>query len=118
MTTRTPIANQGEVRIDRLDTMPECATKAFLDHNSKGWIVSHSEQGHHHILAGDCEVMERTSDVPAGARILYAIVKEPTRLFQDAAAPHAPVHLAPGIYEMRIKREFDPFAEQARAVRD
>lgn len=114
---REPIANQGEIRIDRIEAMPEAATKPFAEKNGKGWIISHSESGHHHILGGDCDVMERIN-VPQGARILYAIVKEPTRLFQDAATPHQPVDLAPGIYEFRIKREFDPFAEQARRVTD
>lgn len=114
---REAIANQGEIRIDRVDCLPDAATSAFTERNEKGWIISHSEQGHHHILGGDCEVLER-ADAPAGARVLYAIVKEPTKLFQDAAVPHSPVPLDPGIYEFRIKREYDPFAEQARRVAD
>lgn len=114
---REAIANQGEIRIDRITALPESETKVFTERTEKGWIISHSESGHHHILGGECEVMERT-EAPAGARILYAIVKEPTRLFQDAATPHEPVSLDPGIYEFRIKREFDPFAEQIRRVAD
>lgn len=114
---RQAIANQGEIRIDRIDALPETETVEFKDRNAKGWIISHSEQGHHHILGGDCDVIERVH-VPSGARILYAIVKEPTKLFQDAAVPHAPVSLDPGIYEFRIKREYDPFSEQARRVAD
>jgi len=114
---REAIANQGEIRIDRIDTIPNVKTKPFAEINAKGFIISHSEQGHHHILGGDCEVMERV-DAPSGARILYAIVKEPTRLFQDAAVPHQPVSLAEGIYEFRIKREFNPFSEQVRLVAD
>lgn len=111
------IANQGEIRIDRISEMPDVATREFKDRNGKGWIISHSERGHHHILGGDCEVLER-AEAPAGARILYAIVREPTKLFQDAATPHDPVGLDPGIYEFRIKREFDSFSEQARRVAD
>lgn len=114
---REAIGNQGEIRIDRLSAIPDLAVKPFAERNGKVWIISHSEQGNHHILGGDCEVMERV-DVPTGARILYAIVKEPTRLFQDAAVPHKAIDLDPGIYEMRIKREYDPFAEQARRVSD
>lgn len=114
---REAIANQGEIRIDRIEALPDVETKVFTEKNGKGYIISHSESGHHHILGGDVEVMERAS-APEGARILYAIVKEPTKLFQDAAVPHQPVELDPGIYEMRIKREFDPFAEQARRVAD
>ena len=115
---REAIANQGEIRIDRIAELPAVDTAPFEDRNEKGFIISHSEQGHHHILGGNVEVMERASDVPAGAKILYAIVKEPTKLFQDAAVPHNPVDLDPGIYEFRIKREFDPFSEQVRRVAD
>lgn len=114
---REAIANQGEIRIDRIAELPDADTKEFSERNAAGWIISHSEQGHHHILGGDCEVLERVN-APSGARILYAIVKEPTRLFQDATVPHAPVELDPGIYEFRIKREYDPFSEQARRVAD
>lgn len=115
---REAIANQGEIRIDRISELPDLNMKPFLEKSAKGFIISHSESGHHHILGGDVEVMERTHSVPAGARILYAIVKEPTKLFQDAATPHQPVNLDAGIYEMRIKREYDPFSEQARRVAD
>ena len=114
---RTPIGNQGEIRIDKVTEFADTETKPFTEKNAKGFIISHSESGHHHILGGDVEVMERTT-APAGARILQAIVKEPTRLFQDAAAPHQPIALEPGLYEFRIKREFDPFSEQARQVAD
>ena len=115
---REAIANQGEIRIDRVGAVPDFKTCPFEERNEKGFIISHSEQGHHHILGGDVEVLERTESVPAGARILYAIVKSPAKLFQDATVPHAPVDLGEGIYEFRIKREYDPFAKQARRVAD
>lgn len=114
---RTPIANQGEIRIDRVSAFTDAATKPFTEKNEKGFIISHSEQGHHHILSGAVDVVERVN-APAGATILHAIVKEPTKLFQDAAVPHDPISLEPGLYEFRIKREFDPFSEQARRVAD
>lgn len=115
---RTPIGNQGEIRIDRIDEVPNVATEPFTERNAKGWIISHSEQGHHHLLERADQILQRT-DAPTGATILYAIVKEPTRLFQDAAVPHEPLMLNdPGIYEFRIKREFDPFAEEVRRVAD
>lgn len=114
---RTPIANQGEIRVDLLSEAPGYDVREFTERNAKGHIISHSESGHHHILGGDCEVMERV-DAPVGMRILTAIVREPTKLFQDAATPHETVSLEPGIYELRIKREYDPFAEQARRVAD
>ena len=51
-------------------------------------------------------------------KVLYAILDSPAALIQDAAAPHAGYPLPPGFYELRIAREFDPFAEQARIVAD
>ncbi len=110
------IAAQGEVMIIRVDTFDDGKTKPFNERNEKGWIISHSESGHHHLLA-DGEVMECVK-TPPGVRILQAIVAEPTRMFQDAASPHDPIDLEPGLYEFRIAREYDPFAEQARQVAD
>jgi len=61
--------------------------------------------------------MERM-DVPPGMRVLYAILKEPAAFIQNAPVPHERHELPAGLYEFRIAREFDPFAEQARQVRD
>ena len=52
---REAIANQGEIRIDRIAELPAVDTAPFEDRNEKGFIISHSEQGHHHIL-GDAEI--------------------------------------------------------------
>lgn len=110
---------QGEIYARKIDTLPE-GLAAFTEKNSKGdWVVSHSESGHHHLLEADgVTVMERTKDVPDGMRILYAIVDEPTRLYQDAVVPHDAHEVPPGIYELRIAREYDPLMQQARRVAD
>ncbi len=115
---RKSIGNQGEIRVDQIDKLPEGMTTVDVERIAKGYIISHSESGHHHLLDGDVKVIERTNDIPAGMKMIYAIVNEPSRLHQDAATPHKPIDLDPGIYEMRIKREFDPFTEQARRVAD
>lgn len=109
---------QGEIYGRKIDALPE-GLIAFKERNSAGeWIISHSESGHHHLMGADgVDVMERT-DAPEGMRILLAIVKEPTQLYQDAANPHEAHDIDPGIYEMRIAREYDPFAQQARRVAD
>ena len=111
---------QGEVRITSIDAIPSCAkTVDFTEKNEKGFIISHSEQGNHHILAGlTNSVVERTNDVPAGCRILYAEVKEDTKLFQDATRAHDVQMLPKGLYEIRTDREYDPFSAQARRVAD
>ena len=110
------IGQQGEVCIVKIGALPKMETKPVEKHGN-GYIISHSESGHHHVLTGG-DVMERTNGVPAGMQIFYAILKEPQSLIQDAAVPHAGFDLAPGFYEFRISREFNPFSDQARRVAD
>jgi hypothetical protein len=112
----TVIGQQGEVRIVKFDALPEFATTP-TPKAAKGYIISHSESGHHHILT-DGEVMERTERVPEGMQIFYAILAAPASFIQNAANPHGGYDLEPGIYGFIVSREFDPFAEMARRVAD
>lgn len=109
---------QGEIFARKIEHLPDGLTP-FGDRDAAGrWIISHSETGHHHLLdAEGVDVMERPA-APDGMRILYAIVKESTRLWQDAQVPHDAHDIPPGIYEMRMAREYDPLMEQARRVAD
>ena len=111
------IGAQGEITIIKIDEIPKGIETTQVERLDKGWIISHSESGNHHLLTGG-DVMERTSKVPVGMKILYAILENPEMLIQDAQTPHGHYDLAPGFYEFRISREFDPFAEQARRVAD
>lgn len=111
------IGAQGEIVIIRISALPENITTQPVERTGAGWIISHSESGHHHVLTGG-EVMERTDNVPAGMQVLYALLDAPAALVQDAAVPHGRYDLPAGIYEFRIAREYDPFAEQARRVAD
>ena len=111
------IGQQGEVRIIKIDALPTNIETRAPERVAKGYIISHSESGHHHVVTGG-DVMERTNGVPAGMQIFYAILDEPQQFIQDAAVPHGSFDLAPGFYEFRVSREFDPFAEQARRVAD
>ncbi len=111
------VGAQGEITIIRIDAIPDGIATKPADRVALGAIISHSESGHHHVLTGG-DVMERTRDVPAGMRVLYAILDEPAALVQDATVPHDSYELPPGVYEFRCAREFDPFAEQARRVAD
>jgi hypothetical protein len=117
----SPLVIQGEVRVYKIDAIPADIESRPAEQTAAGdWIISHSESGHHHILpGGDADVIERVDNVPTGMRILYAIVRNPTALRQDAPVPHGEIpHDAGSIYEHRISREFDPFAEQVRRVAD
>ena len=111
------IGQQGEVRIIRIGSLPSGIQTRPAERAAKGYIISHSESGHHHVLTGG-DVMERTDSVPAGMQVFYAILNDPAAFVQDAANPHGGYDLPPGIYEFRVSREFDPFAEQARRVAD
>ena len=111
------IGCQGEITIIQINAIPKGIETRKVKKTNKGWIISHSESGHHHILTGG-EVMERTNDVPAGMGMLYALLTEPASLIQDAQVPHGGYDLAPGAYMFKISREYDPFEEQIRRVAD
>ncbi len=110
-------AAQGEVNVRKIKALPSGLTK--LKPENGILIVGHSESGHHHgFRSGGVELMERTTDVPAGMKILYAIIENPAELIQDASGPHETIGFEPGLYEFRISREFNPFTEEARRVAD
>lgn len=116
---RTKIGAQGEVMIYQIDAIPSRVQTKPVERNAEGnAIVSHSEQGNHHVLTGGVDVLERTTDVPEGMRILYALLDGPQEIRQDAAVPHDAIALPPGAYEFRTAREHDPFSQQARRVAD
>lgn len=120
MKTFKKVCAQGEITTDIVEKIPDGATLRKVAPIGGKLVISHSESGHHHYIpACDAELLERTDSVPAGMQIFYSIVKNPTALRQDAAAPHDEISLgADIIYRHRISREFDPFAEQARRVAD
>ncbi|MGN8022293.1 hypothetical protein ACTJJ7_16445 [Phyllobacterium sp. 22229] len=111
------IGQQGEVRIIKIDALPEAMQTKKVDRIAKGFVISHSESGHHHCVTGG-DVMERIDNVPDGMQVFFAILENPEEFVQDAANPHGGYNLEPGIYEFRVSREFDPFSEQARRVAD
>lgn len=111
------IGQQGEVRIVKIDAIPPSIQTKTAQRVAKGYIISHSESGHHHLLTGG-DVMERTDNIPAGMQVFYAILAASEKFIQDAANPHGGINLDPGIYRFDVSREYDPFAEQARRVAD
>lgn len=111
------IGQQGEVRIVKIDVLPENMQTQVVQKIPAGFVISHSESGHHHVLTGG-EVMERTDNIPAGMQVFFAILDKPESFVQDAANPHGGYDLDPGIYEFRVSREFNSFEEQARRVAD
>jgi hypothetical protein len=112
------IGQQGEVRIVRIDRIPDDVSVRRAKKAGKGYIISHSESGNHHVLTGG-EVLERVDNsVPAGMRILYAILQSPEMFVHEGGRPHESYTLDPGIYRFDVSREYDPFAEQIRQIMD
>ena len=107
---------QGEVRLRRIDAVPVGVETKAVKRGPQGYVISHSENGNHHLLTGG-DVIERVQ-VPAGMQFFYAILDAPQQLIQDAQNPHEGYDLPAGIYEFRISRAFDSFSEQARRVVD
>jgi hypothetical protein len=117
------IGAQGELRIYAIDSLPDNIGNHRPERNEHGFILAHSEKGHHHVLGGDVDVIEHVETQTVGGqslamRTLYAIVREPTALHQTATDNHADVMLDPGFYAIRADVEYDPFAEQIHEVRD
>lgn len=117
MKTFDQYSAQGELSLRKIAKMPEGVTPvAAVDGRI---IVGHSETGHHHTVDGDCVDVFEAKTAPEGMRILYAIVKEVTTLEHHRSFDtHEPLGLQPGMYEIRIGREFDPYAEIARTQAD
>lgn len=114
---RESIGAQGEISLFRVGSMPE-GLVPHTERDRRGRpIISHSESGHHHVLERAVEVLEHPNP-PAGMRILYALLEQPTALVQDASDAHGQHMLDAGVVEFRIAREYDPFTEQARQVAD
>ncbi|MEM9599440.1 MAG: hypothetical protein AAF926_00330 [Pseudomonadota bacterium] len=104
---------QGEIYAFRVEAAPSSLPE-HTDVNGKGQpIISHSESGHHHVLEKPAKVF-----VDEAMDRFYAIVDEANALIQDAQGGHEAHDLEPGIYEFRIAREYDPFAEEIRRVAD
>ena len=112
-------AAQGEIYIRRVGGIPKSkrllagySTMALEDGKL---IVGHSETGHHHVLDPKTCSVAVMDQPPEGMRILRAIVNSPTPLvhLRDHDT-HEPIMFEPGEYELRITREFDPYAELAR----
>lgn len=108
---------QGEVYIRRLADRPDMTgLEPVRPDHAKGYILAHSESGHHHILSGG-DLLERPNG-GAGMDRFYAILDNPETVEQDAANPHDAATLPAGFYDIRISREYNPFTEQARRVAD
>ena len=104
------LIQQGDVLFHGVEKLPDglYPKKAFRP----GRIVFAEGEatGHHHSCVADgVELYEDAMGV-----IWCRVIKEATVTHQE----HKPVTLPPGNYMVGIVREYDPFAEEIRRVRD
>lgn len=115
------IHQQGEVKIVPIDEIPENVQphQPELDRRNRP-IISHSDKGHNHVIdGGNCALLEPPSDdIPQGMQIIYLLVEETTSLLHDASDGHEKHTIEPGTYALKVGREFNPFLEEARQVKD
>ena len=116
------IAAQGEITIRRIGDVPDkigmTGYTAMKSEDGK-FVIGHSETGHHHVIGAQGASVDVLDRPPEGMRILRAILQNPTVLeHQRPHDTHEPIMLDPGEYEIRITREYDPYAELARLSAD
>lgn len=121
MKTFKTIAAQGEITIRRIGAKTRNLPKGFtaiLPENGR-YIIGHSETGHSHVIDAIGATVGVLDKPPEGMRILHLILKNPHSLEHlRNYETHAPIMLEPGQYEVRIAREYDPYAELARTSAD
>ncbi len=110
-------AAQGEISIRKIDTLPT-GIKPLAPELGK-YIIGHSETGHHHVMTLDNKQAFEANKAPEGMRVLYAVLEAPGELTHERGHDtHEAISFGPGIYEFRLGREYDPYAELARQVAD
>lgn len=104
------LIQQGDVLFFLVDELPVGLKPKKGVHAGLTTFAAGTATGHHHSCdAGAAELFEDD----AGA--LWCRVKSTTEVRHQE---HKPVTLAPGNYRIGIVREYDPFADEIRAVAD
>lgn len=106
---------QGDVIIERASTMPDSATAA-TEHDG-GFIVAHSESGHHHIIRGSVRMFVAPADGDPGI-VGYLKVGDDGAVLTHHRHDdtHESQHFGKGLWQIRGQREGTP--EGWRRVED
>jgi len=111
---KAQIVRHGEVLL-KPDILPK---EAKLIEEKNKIIVAHSETGHHHIL----QVKDKVENIKVYTLNGDTYINLGTigTLFHEKSGKdvHAPHKIAPSIYKIVIKKEFDYFIGAIRQVRD
>jgi hypothetical protein len=106
MKTFNNVAAQGDVLFERIEKLPNNVTQTKA--GKKGYVVSHSETGHAHVIKESPSV--KMFSAANDNMIAYLVVDntgcvvEHTRNFDT----HAPLKFSEGIYKVIRQREYTP----------
>jgi uncharacterized Fe-S cluster-containing protein len=106
----TPIIH-GENLLLPIDKMPEGKTQKHTT-----FIVGHSETGHHHIL--EATKGQEFDILVQDGEIYFTNTFEAKVTHKKLHDIHETVTVAPGIYKVNRKNEYDPFNKVIRSVWD
>lgn len=117
------IGAQGELTIRRIGDLPKNRKlpngfTAMKAENGR-YVIGHSETHHDHVIDAAGAIVGIMDKPPEGMRILYMILENPLVVehLRDYDT-HEPITAEPGVYEVRVAREYDPYAELARLSAD
>jgi hypothetical protein len=98
----------GELVFLPIDELPKGEVQS-----TKSYIAGHSETGHHHVLEADTEFKVVEGETRA------VLLNDVAKLFhQKTYDIHETRTLAPGVYKILQKTEYDPFQKVIRNIWD
>jgi len=117
------VAAQGEITIRRIGDLPDDRRlpDGFTEMKAEDgvFVIGHSEAGHHHVIGAEGATVGIKDRPPEGMKILYMILENSLSLEHLRSHDvHETIVGDPGVYEVRIAREFDHYAELARKSAD
>lgn len=114
---KSQIVRHGEVILKPISELPK---EAVLQKEENKIVVAHSETGHHHILEVKDKVDMSKIKVYSWNGETYLEVPQIAELWHQKSGVdvHKTHRIAPAIYKVVIKKEFDYFAGVIRQVRD
>ena len=116
-TLQEQMVRHGEILIVPIDKLPSNVEEVF---SGKQYIVGHSETGHHHIAVGArTDALTVFKPIGADTTDIYLRVNSVAKLkHQKTFDRHETKTLHEGVYLVRGKNEYDPFAKLVRRVQD
>jgi len=98
---------QGDVFFTKLKKLPEgIKTRS---RSRRGYVIAEGEAtGHAHVINEEIEFYEKDG-------VLYLKTEKEVQVKHEE---HKPVIIGKGIWRVGIVREYDPFTEEARTVKD